>query len=119
MSVSPDYAYGRDTFKQFLKYLTHFDGTAKLVGQSWPKLFQPDYTSTITKILQQKPDALFVGMWGGDLASFVNQGNLYGLFSKIDVFALNLGDYTTLTAIKKRSEVHTSELQSIMRISYA
>ncbi|TAL81856.1 MAG: ABC transporter substrate-binding protein [Candidimonas sp.] len=100
MTVSPDYAYGRDTVKQFLKYLNHFDGTVKLVGQSWPKLFEPDYTGTITNILQQKPEALFVGMWGGDLASFINQGNLYGLFSKIEVFAINLGDYTTLKGIK-------------------
>jgi branched-chain amino acid transport system substrate-binding protein len=100
MTVSPDYAYGRDTAEQFIKYLKHFDGSAEIVGQSWPKIFQPDYTEVITKILQQKPQALFVGMWGGDLVSFIDQGNLYGLFNNIEVFAINLGDYTTLTAIK-------------------
>src|SRR3546814_12022118 len=35
--------------------------------------------------------------WSSDVCS----SDLYGLFSKIDVFALNLGDYTTLKAIKK------------------
>lgn len=100
MTVSPDYAYGRDTADQFLKYLKYFDSSAEVVGAAWPKIFQPDYTEVITKILQQKPQALFVGLWGGDLVSFIDQGNLYGLFNNIEVFAINLGDYTTLTSIK-------------------
>jgi branched-chain amino acid transport system substrate-binding protein len=100
MTVSPDYSYGHDTAEQFLKYLKVFDRSAEVIGAAWPKIFQPDYTEVITKILQQKPQALFVGMWGGDLVSFIDQGNLYGLFNSIEVFAINLGDYTTLSAIK-------------------
>src|SRR5690606_25942631 len=68
--------------------------------QSWPKLFQPDYTEVVTKIVQTKPQALYSALWGGDLVSFIDQGNLYGLFSQITTFAVNLGDYPVLTSVK-------------------
>src|SRR3546814_4984416 len=35
------------------------------------------------------------------------------------LFGLTRGDFTTRTATAPRSEEHTSELQSLMRISYA
>lgn len=105
MTIGPDYAYGRDTTEQFVRYLKHFDPSAQIVAEAWPKLFQPDYTEFITKILQQKPQALFTCLWAGDLVSFIDQGNLYGLFKDIEVFALNLADFTTLAAVKTMPKV--------------
>src|SRR3972149_3521053 len=59
MTCSPDYAYGRDTTAQFTADLKMFYPEAEIVGEAWPKLFQPDYTEVITKILQAKPQALY------------------------------------------------------------
>lgn len=100
MTVGPDYAYGRDTTEQFVRYLKHFSPGAEIIGEGWPKIFQPDYTEFITRILQQKPQALFTCLWGGDLVSFIDQGNLYGLFKDIEVFAIALADYTTISQVK-------------------
>jgi len=100
MTIGPDYAYGRDTTEQFLRYLKHFSPDAQIIGEAWPKIFQPDYTEFITKILQQKPQALFTCLWGGDLVSFIDQANLYGLFKDIEVFAIALADYTTISQVK-------------------
>ena len=100
MTCSPDYAYGRDTTRQFVEYLKHFNPDVEVVGEAWPKLFQPDYTENITKILQTKPQALYSCLWGGDLTSFVDQGNIYALFTQTEIFAVNMADYTTLTAVK-------------------
>ena len=100
MSCSPDYAYGRDNTALFLEYLKRFHPEIELVGESWPKLFQADYTENITKILQAKPQALYSALWAGDLVSFVDQSSIYNLFAQTSLFAINMADYTTLTAVK-------------------
>jgi branched-chain amino acid transport system substrate-binding protein len=100
MSCSPDYAYGRDNTSLFLEYLKRFHPEIQVVGEAWPKLFQADYTENITKILQTKPQALYSALWAGDLVSFVDQASIYGLFTQTNLFAINMADYTTLTAVK-------------------
>ncbi|MBI2714320.1 MAG: ABC transporter substrate-binding protein [Rhizobiales bacterium] len=100
MTCSPDYAYGRDTTAQFVEYLKHFKSDVEVVSEAWPKLFQPDYTEVITKILQTKPQALYSCLWGGDLTSFIEQGNIYALFTQTETFAVNMADYTALTVVK-------------------
>jgi branched-chain amino acid transport system substrate-binding protein len=100
MSCSPDYAYGRDNTSLFLEYLERFHPEIQVVGEAWPKLFQADYTENITKILQTKPQALYSALWAGDLVSFVDQASIYGLFTQTNLFAINMADYTTLTAVK-------------------
>lgn len=100
MSCSPDYAYGRDNTSLFLEYLKKFHPQTEVVGEAWPKLFQADYTENITKILQAKPQALYSCLWAGDLVSFVDQAGIYNLFGQTNLFAINMADYTTLTAVK-------------------
>ena len=100
MGCSPDYAYGRDSNKLFFDYLKHFNKDIELIGESWPKLAQPDYTEQLTKILQAKPQALYSCLWGGDLTAFVDQSSIYNLFAQMQVFAINIADYSILTAIK-------------------
>lgn len=99
-TCSPDYAYGRDTTAEFLQYLKHFAPEVEVVAESWPKLFQPDYTENLTKLLQAKPQALYSALWGGDISAFIDQANIYALFSQTSLFAVNLADYTALTAVK-------------------
>jgi branched-chain amino acid transport system substrate-binding protein len=100
MSCSPDYAYGRDNTSLFFEYLKRFQPDIHVVGEAWPKLFQADYTENITKILQAKPQALYSALWAGDLVSFVDQAGIYNLFGTTSLFAINMADYTTLTAVK-------------------
>ncbi len=104
MAVSPDYAYGRDSVEQFFNVLQQVDPEAEIVGYGWPKLFEPDYTQIITQVLQKQPDAVYSALWGGDLVSFIDQGALYGLFSGIEFFGINLADYTTMSAVRELPE---------------
>ena len=100
MSVSPDYAYGRDNTQLFFKLLKRFGGDdIEVLGGGWPKLFQPDYTEVITQILQRRPDAIYSALWGGDLVSFIDQATLYGMFEDIEFFTINLADHTTMSAV--------------------
>lgn len=100
MSCSPDYAYGRDTTAEFFLYLKHFNPDIEVTGEVWPKLFQPDYSEIITRLVQGKPQAIYSALWGGDLTSFIDQGNIYALFRNLQFFAVNMADYTVLSVVK-------------------
>jgi branched-chain amino acid transport system substrate-binding protein len=100
-TISADYAYGREATPEFMGYVQQGGAKIDLVAEAWPKLFQPDYTEHITKLLQAKPEAMFCGLWGGDLVAFIDQANLFGLFDKVQVFSIHMADYSTLTSVKK------------------
>jgi len=101
MSCSPDYVFGRDTTADFFVYLQHFNPNVEIIGNGvWPKLFQPDYTESITRLLQARPQAIYSALWGGDLTSFVEQSSIYALFNNRTFFAYAGADYTALSAIK-------------------
>lgn len=99
-TCSPDYAYGRDSTQLFIEYLKTFNKDVEVVTEAWPKLFQPDYTEVITKLLQAKPQALYSCLWGGDLTSWIDQAAIYAMFGQMEVFAINMADYTALTVVK-------------------
>ncbi len=101
MTCSPDYAYGRDNTAEFLQFARKFDPAIEVADQAWPKLFAPDYTESITKALQVKPQAMYSALWGGDLVAFIEQSNLYRLFSTTAFFSGGLGDPPVLAAIKQ------------------
>ena len=104
MTVSPDYAYGRDTTAEFIEYLKYFNKDIEVIGEVWPKLFQPDYSESITRLLQGRPQAIYSCIWGGDLTSFIDQANIYALFKDHQFFAVNMADYAVLTAVKSVPE---------------
>lgn len=105
MSVSPDYAYGRDNTAQFLEYLKIFEPSVEVVDQAWPKLFEPDYTAYVTRVLQVAPQGVYSALWGGDLVAFVEQANLYGMFGTgLSMFSVNMADPPIVKAIKQVPE---------------
>jgi branched-chain amino acid transport system substrate-binding protein len=109
MTCSPDYAFGRDNTAEFLIFAKQFDPGIEVVDQIWPRLFAPDYTENITKILQVKPQAMYSALWGGDLVSFVEQANLYRLFGNLTFFSSSLGDPPVASAVKQLpAGVHTA-----------
>ncbi|MGC1441396.1 MAG: ABC transporter substrate-binding protein, partial [Burkholderiaceae bacterium] len=99
-TCSPDYAYGRANTGEFMEYAKLFAPEVELVTETWPKLFQPDYTENVTALLNAKPQALYSCLWGGDLVAFFDQASLYGLFSQFEAVAVNLGDYPVIQAVK-------------------
>lgn len=104
MTCSPDYAYGRDNTAEFLEFAKRFEPSIEVADQVWPKLFAPDYTESITKILQVKPQAMYTALWGGDLVAFTEQSALYNLFASTTLFCAALGDPPVLGAIKQLPE---------------
>ena len=62
-------------------YVKHFNPTIEVVGEAWPKLFQPDYTEVITKMLQTKAAGALFCLWGGDLDGLHRPGQHLRLFA--------------------------------------
>ena len=100
MTISPDYAYGRDTTAEFIEYLKHFHSDIQVTGETWPRLFAPDYTENITRLSQGRPQAIYSCLWAGDLVTFVEQASIFGLFAQSQFFAVNMADYTTLQQVR-------------------
>lgn len=98
-TISPDYEYGRSSTDIFVEELKHHKPDVTIVGQSWPKLFEPDYTPHIQKILDAKPEAVYSALWGGDLVAFVQQAKAFGLLDKVKFFTPNLADFLVLKAL--------------------
>jgi branched-chain amino acid transport system substrate-binding protein len=84
--IGPDYAYGKDQIAELKYSLDKLGVKYEMVGEFWPKLYEPDYTSYITAIIKAKPDVLVSGFWGGDTVAFIKQAKAYGLFNKMKYF---------------------------------
>ncbi len=89
--IGPDYAYGRDQWMEVKWGLDKLGIKYEVVGEWWPKLYEPDYTSYITAIQKAAPDILIAGFWGGDTVSFIKQAKPYGLFGKMKYFHVDAG----------------------------
>ncbi|MEZ5660744.1 MAG: ABC transporter substrate-binding protein [Burkholderiaceae bacterium] len=99
-TCSPDYAYGRANTSEFMEYAKIFAPKIEVIAETWPKLFQPDYTENVTALLNARPQILYSCLWGGDLVAFFDQAGLYGLFDQFKAVAPNLGDYPVIQAVK-------------------
>jgi len=101
VTAAPDYAYGRENTASFMEYAKIFQPKIDVLDQAWPKLFQPDFTEVVNKIINAKPQALYTALFAGDLVALIEQGLLYGMFDKMETFSVNLGDYGVLTQVKE------------------
>ncbi len=98
--IGPDYAYGRDQWMELKWGLDKLGVKYEVVGEYWPKLYEPDYTSYITAIMKAAPDILVAGFWGGDTVSFIKQAKPYKLFEKMKYFHVDAGgNYEALAAL--------------------
>ena len=98
-TIGPDYEYGRSSTEFFVRELKNQKPDIQIVGESWPKFFEPDYTPHIQKILDAQPDAVYSPLWGGDLVAFIQQAQSFGLFDKVKFVSPNIADSLVLKAL--------------------
>ena len=98
--IGPDYAYGHDQWNELRFSLDRLGVKYKVVGEYWPKLFEPDYNSYVTSLVRDNPDILVTGFWGGDTVAFIKQAQVYGLFKKALYFQPDAGgNYELMSAM--------------------
>ena len=81
-TISPNYNYGHAEVQGFLAALKKLGVHYTLLGQQWPALGAPNFTSNITAILAAHPQAVYGGIYGSDLLTFTKEAEGYGFFKK-------------------------------------
>ena len=79
-TIAPNYAYGKDAVAAFRRVLTRLRPDVEFVGSQWPALFKIDAGAEVEALKRVEPDAIYNVTFGGDLAKFVREGKLRGLF---------------------------------------
>lgn len=90
--INPDYAYGRDNWKDFQQSITKLNPNAKVKAELWPKFGAGQYGTEISALLQANPQVIHTSLWGGDLQAFILQGAPRNLFKNRHV-AIIAGDH--------------------------
>ena len=99
-TVAPNYAYGKEAVAAFKKELTKLVPDAEFVEEQWPPVFKLDAGPVVRAVEAAKPEAIFNVTFGGDLAQFVREGNLRGLFEGRTVVSLLSGEPEYLEPLK-------------------
>lgn len=99
-TIAPNYAYGKDAVAAFKKVLKAKRPDVEFVTEQWPGLFKIDAGAEVQAIEAAKPDAIYNVTFGGDLAKFVREGSLRGLFNKRLVLGLLTGEPEYLDPLK-------------------
>jgi len=100
-TIAPNYAYGKDAVAAFKKVLKAKRPDVEFVTEQWPGLFKIDAGAEVQALAAAKPDAIYNVTFGGDLAKFVREGKLRGLFEKRLMVGLLTGEPEYLDPLKK------------------
>ena len=99
-TIAPNYAYGKDAVGAFKKVLKAIRPDVEFFTEQWPGLFKIDAGAEVQAIEAAKPDAIYNVTFGGDLAKFVREGDLRGLFKGRLTLGLLTGEPEYLDPLK-------------------
>ena len=104
-TIAPNYAYGKDAVHAFKTVLKAKRPDVEFVTEQWPGLFKIDAGAEVQAIQAAKPDAIYNVTFGGDLAKFVREGKLRGLFKDKLTVGLLTGEPEYLDPLKGEAPV--------------
>ena len=103
--VYPNYEYGQAATAAFKRQMIALQpGGLEFVEQAVP-LGKIDAGPVVQALLDAQPDAIFSSLFGADLARFVREGQLRGLFKDRPVFNLLGGEPEYLDPLKDEAPV--------------
>jgi branched-chain amino acid transport system substrate-binding protein len=99
-TIGPNYEYGKRAWETFRDRLKELKPEVQLVGEHWPTLGKIEPGPLVTAILNQNPDALYVSLFGSDWLAFVREAGKRGLFQKVFVVGILLGEPEYIDPLK-------------------
>jgi branched-chain amino acid transport system substrate-binding protein len=90
-TISPDYEYGKTSWKMFRAYLKKFKPDVEFVGESFAKFGTVDFGSHISKVMGLSPEGIFSTEWGGEAVTMVKQAKLFKVFEQTKAFMIGMG----------------------------
>lgn len=91
-----DYEYGHAIADCVWNHLKKLKPDVKLLGQSWWKVGEPDFTPYITSILAAKPDAVIVATGGAGCVPFLKAAKATGFNQRVPFFMHTATELSTL-----------------------
>ena len=91
-----DYEYGHAVADEIWSNLQKRKPEVKLLGKSWWKVGEPDFTPYITSILSAKPDAVIVATGGADCVPFLKAAKATGFNKRVPIFMHTATELSTL-----------------------
>jgi len=91
-TIGPNYEYGKRAWETFRDRLKELKPDVQVVGEHWPTLGKLEAGPFVTAILNQNPEALYVSLFGSDWIAFVREAKKRGLFDKMFVVGILLGE---------------------------
>jgi len=91
-----DYEYGHAVADEVWSNLQKDKPAVKLLGQSWWKVGEPDFTPYITSILSAKPEAVIVATGGADCVPFLKAAKATGFNERVPFFMHTATELSTL-----------------------
>ena len=99
-TIGPNYEYGKRAWETFRDRLKELKPELQVVGEHWPTLGKLEAGPFVTAILNQNPDALYVSLFGSDWLAFVREAQKRGLFQKMFVVGILLGEPEYIDPLK-------------------
>jgi len=99
-TIAPNYEYGQSAVASFKELLKAKRPDVEFVGEAWPAQGKLDAGSTLSAIMNSKPDAIFNVTFAADLAKLVREGNQRGIFPKTPVVSMLSGEPEYLEMLK-------------------
>ena len=103
--VYPDYEYGKSATAAFKQQMIALQPSAIEFVEFATPLGKIDAGPVVQAIADAKPDAIFSSLFATDLAKFVREGELRGLFKNLPVFNLLAGEPEYLDPLKDEAPV--------------
>ena len=85
--INQNYAWGQDSWRDFVGAMTTLAPKAKVDKELFPKLFAGEFGAEISTLLTSKSQALHTSFWNGDLESFIYQEQARGLDKRMPIIA--------------------------------
>src|SRR5713226_9387996 len=99
-TIGPNYEYGKRAWETFRDRLKELKPDVQVVGEHWPTLGKIQPGPLVTAIMSQNPDALYVSLFGSDWLAFVREADKRGLFKKMFVVGILLGEPEYIDPLK-------------------
>jgi branched-chain amino acid transport system substrate-binding protein len=98
--IYPNYEYGQSAVATFKALLKKAQPDVEFVTDQAPPLGKIDSGAVVQALADAKPDAIFNVLFGSDLAKFVRDGKIRGLFDGVEVVSLLTGEPEYLDPLK-------------------
>jgi branched-chain amino acid transport system substrate-binding protein len=91
-----DYEYGHSIAESVWNRLKALKPDVELLGQTWWKVGESDFTPYITQIMSAKPDFLIAATGGSSMVTFAKAAKATGLLAKVPIYQHTVIDYGIL-----------------------